>query len=755
MSNRGDDCYFFYYSTCTKGDGCPFRHCEAAVGCEAVCSLWEEGRCFRTTCKFRHMAITKRRKEILCYWETQADGCQKPRCAFFHQKPRCIEGLYVPADKTSQSQNTEQPTTTPPLPTAPNPQLRNQFDGKFGISPRKLHESGGSLNSGLSTLKEIRLRKAPKASTKRQGYPLQNADATSSRERENANSSFRPRDDTARPRGGVAERLGRKMSGAGTFAPGVRLKRSLSERLGRVVDRGPPQKVMKTIKERLGFPPGSVAAHSAVGVRSLSKGGGPSDTSEAVGKAKPTKGVKRIVRDQTSTFRQRKKERREEVKRERALSKSQGESDPAGTGPGPGPEAANPGEVRVKILEEIRRAERLPVQQPSEDRSKKSSDGEENKPRLPPLLLKPAPRAEKDDGSTEKPVKPQTAAPKSSVANGNAINVKTFEEIMQAKRLRRQEMEKARVPAEAEPCRKPPAEGTLKRKFPAAVSLTLQGSAPPAQEVPVHKTLSPRSTAASPPNSDTTPGAVGDTVASAKPSSTPTESDSPSAARSKKVAPKTARKSKKTRTAAQSPAAEANGTPNKIPKKSPEHTPDTKARPNLNVKPSVMKPRRKRRRARRSAVAAVKPLNSASAGLEEQLQEATCGGVEVFRSIGAEAQLSPAFPHSPVAALDLSSSPPSAELQTISVFEQSVIVAAVRGTVPAVQSPVLKTPPPSKSWGTSLAASRTASSAAAATVDFFDELINEFTDEHLQDCEVDLDIGEDDLLRQLSEMIDS
>ncbi|XP_068613697.1 zinc finger CCCH domain-containing protein 11A-like, partial [Brachionichthys hirsutus] len=705
MSNRGDDCYFFYYSTCTKGDGCPFRHCEAAVGCEAVCSLWEEGRCFRTTCKFRHMAITKRRKEILCYWETQADGCQKPRCAFFHQKPRCIEGLCVPADKTSQSQNTEQPTTTPPLPTAPNPQLRNQFDGKFGISPRKLHESGdpvvgdetvvavllrsplligcrcfwtgGSLNSGLSTLKEIRLRKVPKASTKRQGYPLQNADATSSRERENANSSFRPRDDTARPRGGVAERLGRKMSGPGEQrVEGVRLKRSLSERLGRVVDRGPPQKVMKTIKERLGFPPGSVAAHSAVGVRSLSKGGGPSDTSEAVGKAKPTKGVKRIVRDQTSTFRQRKKERREEVKRERALSKSQGESDPAGTGPGPGPEAANPGEVRVKILEEIRRAERLPVQQPSEDRSKRSSDGEENKPRLPPLL-KPAPRAEKDDGSTEKPVTPQTAAPKSSVANGNAIHVKTFEEIMRAKRLRRQEMEKARVPAEAEPCRKPPAEGTLKRKFPAAVSLMLQGSAPPAQEVPVHKTLSPRSTAASPPNSDTTPGAVGDTVASAKPSSTPTESDSPSAARSKKVAPKTARKSKKTRTAAQSPAAEANGTPNKIPKKSPEHTPDTKARPNLNVKPSVMKPRRKRRRARRSAVAAVKPLNSASAGLEEQPQEATCGDVEVFRSIGAEAQLSPAFPHSPVAALELSSSPPSAELQTIPVFEQSVIVAAV------------------------------------------------------------------------------
>ncbi|XP_068614882.1 zinc finger CCCH domain-containing protein 11A-like [Brachionichthys hirsutus] len=589
MSNRGDDCYFFYYSTCTKGDGCPFRHCEAAVGCEAVCSLWEERRCFSTTCRFRHMAITKRRKEILCYWEKQPDGCQKPRCAFFHQKPRCIGGWDVPADTTSQSQSTERPseepahgTTTPPLPTAPNPQPRSVIkaesqepvpsptrppvvigpadededdrfseegdDGKFGISPRKLHKSGGSLNFGFSTLEEIRFRKALKASVKRQGYPLRNADATASRERENANSSFRPRDGkdgkrdeiqphTARPRGGVAERLGRKTSGADEQrVEGVRLKRSLSERLGRVVDRGPPQKVLKTVKERLGFPTGSGA-----------------------------------------------------------------------------------GEVRVKTLEEIRRekAERLPVQQPSEDRSKKSSDGEENKPRLPPLL-KPAPR--------EKPVKPQPAAPKSSVANGNSVKVKTFEEIVREKRLRRQETEKARVPAEAEPSQKPPAEGTLKRKFPAAVSLTPPDSAPP--------------------------------------DSSPTESDSPSATRSKEVAPKTASKSKQARTAAQSPAAEANGTPKKRPKKSREHTP-AKVRP-------------KRRGAGRSAVAAVKPLNSASAGLEEQLQEATCGDVEVFRSIGAEAQLSPAFPHSPVAALDLSSSPPSAELQTIPVFKQSAIVPAVQ-----------------------------------------------------------------------------
>uniref|UniRef100_A0A4W6BPC4 C3H1-type domain-containing protein n=1 Tax=Lates calcarifer TaxID=8187 RepID=A0A4W6BPC4_LATCA len=100
MTNHGDDCYFFYYSTCTKGDSCPFRHCEAAMGNETVCNLWQEGRCFRTICKFRHMEITKNRKEIPCYWENQPAGCQKPHCAFLHEKGRYIDGVFVPPDKS-------------------------------------------------------------------------------------------------------------------------------------------------------------------------------------------------------------------------------------------------------------------------------------------------------------------------------------------------------------------------------------------------------------------------------------------------------------------------------------------------------------------------------------------------------------------------------------------------------------------------------------------------------------------------------
>ncbi|NXR78679.1 ZC11A protein, partial [Pycnonotus jocosus] len=101
MSKQGDDCYFYFYSTCTKGDSCAFRHCEAALGSETVCTLWQEGRCFRNVCRFRHMEIDKKRSEIACYWENQPGGCQKHNCAFHHTKGRYVDGLFLPPSKTT------------------------------------------------------------------------------------------------------------------------------------------------------------------------------------------------------------------------------------------------------------------------------------------------------------------------------------------------------------------------------------------------------------------------------------------------------------------------------------------------------------------------------------------------------------------------------------------------------------------------------------------------------------------------------
>jgi hypothetical protein len=86
-SDKNNDCYFYYYSTCTKGDKCTFRHSEAALGSETVCSFWRTGRCDKSSsCKFRHMEIScNRRTRILCYWETQPGGCKKPHCVFKHR----------------------------------------------------------------------------------------------------------------------------------------------------------------------------------------------------------------------------------------------------------------------------------------------------------------------------------------------------------------------------------------------------------------------------------------------------------------------------------------------------------------------------------------------------------------------------------------------------------------------------------------------------------------------------------------------
>nr|XP_038024414.1 zinc finger CCCH domain-containing protein 11A isoform X2 [Anas platyrhynchos] len=101
MSKQGEDCYFYFYSTCTKGDKCAYRHCEAALGNETVCKLWQEGRCLRNVCRFRHMEIDKKRSEIPCYWEKQPGGCQKANCAFHHAKGRDIDGQFFPPSKTT------------------------------------------------------------------------------------------------------------------------------------------------------------------------------------------------------------------------------------------------------------------------------------------------------------------------------------------------------------------------------------------------------------------------------------------------------------------------------------------------------------------------------------------------------------------------------------------------------------------------------------------------------------------------------
>lgn len=102
MSQFGDDCYFYYYSSCTKGESCTYRHCTEALGNETVCTNWRKGKCYRSGCMFRHMEIKIDRSQIPCYWESQPSGCTKPHCVFKHYLPRDDFGTISSAKDSSK-----------------------------------------------------------------------------------------------------------------------------------------------------------------------------------------------------------------------------------------------------------------------------------------------------------------------------------------------------------------------------------------------------------------------------------------------------------------------------------------------------------------------------------------------------------------------------------------------------------------------------------------------------------------------------
>ncbi|XP_029810626.1 uncharacterized protein C12orf50 homolog isoform X2 [Suricata suricatta] len=113
MAEVGNDCYFFFNSTCIKGSQCRFRHCEEALGSDTVCLLWREGKCLDPLCRFRHMEM-QQNCSISCFWETQPLGCVKISCIFYHSKPRNINGLFLPPSSNITPQKETQEGIQPP-----------------------------------------------------------------------------------------------------------------------------------------------------------------------------------------------------------------------------------------------------------------------------------------------------------------------------------------------------------------------------------------------------------------------------------------------------------------------------------------------------------------------------------------------------------------------------------------------------------------------------------------------------------------
>ncbi|KAM6237139.1 zinc finger CCCH domain-containing protein 11A isoform 2-T5 [Porphyrio hochstetteri] len=355
MSKQGDDCYFYFYSTCNKGDSCSFRHCEAALGNETVCTLWQEGRCFRNICRFRHMEIDKKRSEIPCYWENQPVGCQKSNCAFHHTKGRYVDGLFLPPSKTTlpsppesaeddvkmaqlslqqnklsvqsnpspqlrgvmkveNSENVPSPTHPPVVINAADDdeddddQLSEEGDeaktpvqqptteahnGLQMISTRKSSantKQGDNLNFGIKTLEEIKLKKLREKTKKQEGpsgvsvHPLQSRTIPVP-EKENVRTVVRTVTLSAKQgedpviQLNLAERLGkRKASIAGKSV--IPLKRNLAERLGKKMevlenpDKAPKRvQVPKSLKERLGLPSEQAGTETAMAEKAAKPAG--------------------------------------------------------------------------------------------------------------------------------------------------------------------------------------------------------------------------------------------------------------------------------------------------------------------------------------------------------------------------------------------------------------------------------------------------------------------------------------------------
>ncbi|XP_042114091.1 zinc finger CCCH domain-containing protein 11A isoform X2 [Peromyscus maniculatus bairdii] len=311
MPNQGEDCYFYFYSTCTKGDSCPFRHCEAALGNETVCTLWQEGRCFRQVCRYRHMEIDKKRSEIPCYWENQPVGCQKLNCAFHHNRGRYVDGLFLPPSRTvlptgpelqeeevkasqltvqqnklsvqsnpspqlrsvrkvESSENVPSPTHPPVVINAadddeddddqfseegdesktpalqPTSEVHNGLRVASARKPGVALKQGECLNFGIKTLEEIKSKKM-KEKSKKQGESssgvssaLHQPQSNPGPEKENVRTVVRTvtlssKQEEPWVRLSLPERLGkRKFSVGGDSDPP--LKRSLAQRLGKKVE---------------------------------------------------------------------------------------------------------------------------------------------------------------------------------------------------------------------------------------------------------------------------------------------------------------------------------------------------------------------------------------------------------------------------------------------------------------------------------------------------------------------------------------
>ncbi|KFO24378.1 Zinc finger CCCH domain-containing protein 11A [Fukomys damarensis] len=757
MSNQGEDCYFFFYSTCTKGDSCPFRHCEAALGNETVCTLWQEGRCFRQVCRFRHMEIDKKRSEIPCYWENQPMGCQKLNCAFHHNRGRYVDGLFLPPSKTvlptvleSQEEEVKASQLTAQqnklsVQSNPSPQLRSVMkvessenvpspthppvvinaadddeddDDQFSeegdesktptlqatpevhnglrVAPARKPgvnlKQGESLNFGIKTLEEIKSKKM-KEKFKKQGEVSSNVSSlllqpqpVPGPEKENVRTVVR------------TVTLSNKQGGDNDPP----LKRSLAQRLGKKVEAPEmnidkiPKKVQvsKSLKERLG----------------LSSGPNSEETTERINKTGEihVKTLEEILLERAS---QKRGELETKLKTE---GPSKADESTSGT--------RSSSTVRIKTFSEVLAEKKHRQQETERQKSKKDAtcmklktDGEIKKTViLPPITIS----------------KGQSEEPSARTKSMQEVHIKTLEEIKLEKALRVQQSSESSTGSQ------PHSEATLgmRRLLRITKRTGMKEEKKLQEENEVASQNSATRTEASEKASDETVG-VDTTTASVKRCETMRENHMQKQERG------AFQKEKSVLTPLQRDAASCNShveKPALTALAAPCLEKRGKAKPKLNVKPSVVKvasspklAQKRKASEMHPAVAAVKPLSSSSALQEIPAKRAA------------------------MAVVPLPSEDESVTVSETETPRESFVL-------PPTQSSSDPTPPEG-SGPSSQTATKTRRLSSASTgkpplsvEDDFEKLIWEISGGKLE-AEIDLDPGkdEDDLLLELSEMIDS
>uniref|UniRef100_A0A8C3SQ94 C3H1-type domain-containing protein n=1 Tax=Chelydra serpentina TaxID=8475 RepID=A0A8C3SQ94_CHESE len=817
MSKQGDDCYFYFYSTCTKGDGCPFRHCEAALGNETVCTLWQEGRCFRSICRFRHMEIDKKRSEIPCYWENQPVGCKKLNCAFHHNKGRYVDGLFLPPSKTvlpsmtesveeevkvtqislqqnklsvqsnpspqlrgvmkvENSENVPSPTHPPVVINAADDdeddddQLSEEGDetktpvqqpatethnGLRIISTRKSSANSkqdNSLNFGVKTLEEIKSKKMKEKSQKQEGpsgvsvYPLQ-AQTIPGPEKENLRTVIRTVTLSAKQgeepliRLSLSERLGKRKPSIDESGPP--LKRSLAERLGKKLesleksDKTPKRvQVPKSLKERLGLP-----AEQA--------------STETERAAKPAGEIRVKTLEEI---------RLEKASQRRGEPQTKPKTEESCRTEDPNPRVRPSPTIRIKTFSEVL-AEKKNRQLGEEEQLKV-----EEKLKTEESPTKPKTESEpKKQGTAAPPIasKGQLEESTGKAMSIGEVRIKTLEEIKQEKALRMQQSgentlntppqpeltstgrrllritkltapgreEKKLVESSVPPLRTGPADKAAESSDENASNSTVQMKSfeeilrekrqlKPRQKEKVQKEISAVSS----------PGE--ETIDEKSPvTGSPESTVTPGANR--RLTKRLTVKSEEA--VMESPGTEGSVLPVKHAAQSLERK--AKAKPKVNVKPSSVKTispakqalKRKVAESHPSAIAAVKPLSTTSSELKE-LPAKKAAVTTVL-----------ALPEDSLATVpERANSRDSPELH---IGSQAASVAQSELSSPTSSQAAVKT---------RRLSSTTAGKAPLSVEDDFEKLIWEISGGKLE-AEIDLDPGkdEDDLLLELSEMIDS